>query len=108
MRGINFIIVAALAASATAATAGTSDETISVSVVTHDLDLANAADAVRLGRRLDRAATDVCQEPGSRGVRAYAAFQSCRKRAREGARVDADRALAAARVGGGAVVSARR
>ena len=112
MRAKSFLIPAAAGLAfllaAPAAAAG-DDDAVTAPVFAGDLDLSQPADALRLRGRLARAASAVCLAPGMHGGRAYRAFQACRSDALGRAGLQADRAVAAARLrGGGRVQAARR
>lgn len=93
----------------TASPAAADENAVSVPVVMADLDLSTPADAARLRTRLDRAATAACAAPGTQGVLARQAFNSCKGAALAGANLRAERAIAAARtVGSGEIRTARR
>ena len=68
----------------------------SITVQTHDLDLATASDQERLENRVDRAIRRACRI-GGKGVAVMAAEQECRAELREAARSQVRLAIAAAR-----------
>jgi UrcA family protein len=53
------------------------NDTVSMSVSTADLNLANASDRARLDRRIRSAASQICDN-GLEGVQMKMAYQSCR------------------------------
>ena len=81
---------------------------VSVPVNIADLDLSKPTDATRLRTRLNRAAQTACQDPGTSGVSARMAFTSCRSTALSHANLKAERAIAAARIGGTAEIKTAR
>ena len=60
-------------------------ETVSVAVEYGDLDLAAPADAAVLDRRIDAAASKVCQKPDIRNVKQMAAWEECKATAKSDA-----------------------
>lgn len=103
MRSYSLPLIAGLAASLIAAPVAARDDTVSVMVATHKLDLSKPADVACLHRKLGRAASAVCAMPGQRTVLDNQAFATCRNRALSEARLKADRAVAVANgVGAGA------
>lgn len=60
-------------------------EEVSVSVPYADLNLTSPAGAKALGKRIDAAILDVCQQPNIRDLKATAAWEECRGSARAGA-----------------------
>jgi len=92
-----FILIIALGVcSITSMPAHASEESVSLTVKTEDLNLTSPADARRLHTRLAVAASAVCQEPGTRGLDAALSYRTCRKSALSNAKLAAERAIAAA------------
>jgi UrcA family protein len=75
--------VAAPAAAETAAAAPIT--TLSVSVDFGDLDVATPAGAAALDKRIEAAASDVCQKPDIRQLKQMAAWEECKAAAKTSA-----------------------
>lgn len=83
-------VLAALAMSgvavpAAAETAAAPIESFSVSVGFGDLDVATPAGAAALDKRIEAAASEVCQKPDIRQLKLMAAWEECKSSAKAGA-----------------------
>jgi UrcA family protein len=77
--------VSGVAAPAAAETAAAPITTLSVSVDFGDLDVATPAGAAALDKRIEAAASDVCQKPDIRQLKQMAAWEECKAAAKTSA-----------------------
>lgn len=90
MRKSVVTVLAALACgaavpAAAAATAASPVETVSVAVPYGDLDIASPAGAAVLDKRIEAAASEVCEKPDIRNLKLMAAWEKCKATAKEAA-----------------------
>ena len=80
---------------------------VSLHVGYHDLNLASAAGAAELDRRINRAVNTLCPEPDSRSLAQMVAYKQCRQTALASVAPQREQAFAKARSGSITVASGR-
>lgn len=110
MRNSFFSKAVLIAASLTVAVPALANdfEAISVSVLTHDLDLNDASDIARLEIRMNRAAAAACDPGGVRGVAERRGYAACKAVAMQSGRAQLQRVMASVAGGNGTLLAARR
>ena len=108
MRTINFLLLAAFAATSSHAAPAADENEISITADLRGMQLTKEADMRRLNRRVSQLATAVCLSPGTRSVRERAAFSNCRAAAMRGAQRQIEVALAATQTAGNTRLASAR
>lgn len=78
-------VIGAFGVAAPAAATAAQAETTSVAVAYGDLDVSSPAGAAALDKRIEAAASEVCEKPDIRSVRQMAAWEECKATAKAGA-----------------------